>query len=183
MWSSNCLSTQQAVWKKFLFSKHNFEIILFSGPSWHFCSPECIQIMIRGLVLRRNDQYFSYKIWPLIKIRDIYASIIWMPKSKKKNFFFTFRSPSGARDFQTPCFPDRICLKFEILKCLYKCAVNNKQWLVEVMSSSYQPEPMMTKFYDGRRGQWTVHQYSVGQAEIWKHVTITLLAFGTGWYP
>ena len=28
--------------KNFLFSKHNSEIIWFSGPFWHFCYPECI---------------------------------------------------------------------------------------------------------------------------------------------
>ena len=26
----------KAVWKNFLFSKHNFELIWFSGPFWHF---------------------------------------------------------------------------------------------------------------------------------------------------
>ena len=97
MISPGCL---KKIWKHFLFSKHNFEIIWFYGPFWHFCSPECIQITIRRILLQRNDQYFKWKISPWIKICDNYGSIIWMTK------IFSFRSPSSARDardfHQTP---------------------------------------------------------------------------------
>ena len=52
-------SWPQAVWKNFLFSKHNFEIIWFSGPFCYFCSPECIQIMIRGIFVTK---------WPIFQV-------------------------------------------------------------------------------------------------------------------
>ena len=137
-WWDRTVYTQQAVWKKFLFTKHNFEIIWFSGPFWRFCFPECIQIMIRGLFLQRNDQYFKYKIWYWIKICDIYASII------KK---ILFRSPSGARDarnFQTPWYieslkPRQDDCHFEdnIFTCIF---LNEHVWISIDISLKYVPK-------------------------------------------
>ena len=73
----------QAVWKKILFSKHNVKIIWFSGLFWHFCSPECIQIIIRRLFCEEMTSISSKKFWPWIKNCDIYTSIVLTLKHRE----------------------------------------------------------------------------------------------------
>ena len=107
-------------------------------------------------------------------------------KVKKKKFFFTFRSPSGARDFQTPCFPDGIYLKFEILKCLYKCSVNNKQWLVEVMArhhinlNQWWQSSMMAGVANGQyvsRPNWDLKACDNHFVGIWYRLIPIMISF------
>ena len=89
--------------KKFLFSKHNFEIIWFSRPFGYFWSPECIQIMIRGLFFAKEWPVFQVKIltpkknlWHLCKY--------YMNAEKQKIYIRAILIITGSPKFKDRCF-------------------------------------------------------------------------------